>query len=795
MRCVEIAAFNLAFTAWTFPGAEGWRILPELQIACSGLSVGASKEDWIKIGKKNKVFYLISVEWLYEYFQNAPTLGSLLNLSKFKGGLDWDDVNNVILNALALEDSPEWHEASVIAQSIAKAAELLDKKYHWVITNPPYLARGKQEDSLKNYLEKNYSKAKNDIATAFLERCFKFCVPGGTISIVLPQNWLFLKTYKHLREKLLKNEIWRLIVRLGSGAFETITGEVVKAILLTISRRDPRVKPEYIRPKMIHGIDVSDFDSPKDKDTALTSFEIKSVEQEKQLENPDARITFDDIDSKRLLGKKADSYQGISPADFPRFGRCFWENHGEGDWEYWQSTVTGHIHYGGRELILWMDEVERKTDEEGTAYIRGEEAWGKNGIVISAMRELPCTLATGNPSDTNVAILIPKDETHLPAIWCYCSSPEYNEAVRRIDQSLKVTNATLVKVPFDLNHWKKVADEKYPHGLPQPYSDDPTQWIFHGHPCGSVLWDEQTKKTAHGALRCDKTVLHIAVARLLGYRWPAELDAGMELAPEQREWVNRCAALAQFADGDGIVSIPAMRKEQSAESRLLDVLEASYGEEWFADALPQLLKSSGCEGKSLEYWLRNDFFRQHCELFGQRPFIWHIWDGLKDGFSVLVNYHKLDSRLLDSLIYTYLGDWISRQEREKGRIDGAAEHLDAARSLQQKLLAIQTGEAPLDIFVRWKPHIEQPVGWNPDLNDGVRLNIRPFMLAGDIKVRGAGVLRDKPKISWKNDRGADAPSAPWYHLGPVKGLDEGIRINDHHLTLEEKQKAKEQKND
>jgi hypothetical protein len=310
-----------------------------------------------------------------------------------------------------------------------------------------------------------------------------------------------------------------------------------------------------------------------------------------------------------------------------------------------------------------------------------------------------------------------------------------------------------------------------------------------------VVWDEQTKKTAKGKLRCDKTVLHIAVARLLGYRWPTELDTDMELAAEQREWVNRCTELAQFADEGGIVSIPAMRKEQSAENRLLTLLEASYGKEWSADTLSQLLKSAGCQGKSLEYWLRNDFFYQHCELFGQRPFIWHIWDGLKDGFSVLVNYHKLNSRLLDSLIYTYLGDWISRQEREKDKVDGAIERLDAARSLQQKLLAIQTGESPLDIFVRWKSLANQPIGWNPDLNDGVRLNIRPFMFVGDVKVRDAGVLRDKPKISWKNDRGTDAHSAPWYHLGPAKGLDEGTRINDHHLTLEEKQKAKEQEND
>ncbi len=83
-----------------------------------------------------------------------------------------------------------------------------------------------------------------------------------------------------------------------------------------------------------------------------------------------------------------------------------------------------------------------------------------------------------------------QDPDHLPAIWCFCSSPEYHQAVRRIDQKLNVTNATLTKVPFDLDHWTIVASERYPNGLPLPYSDDPTQWIFHGHPCGSVVWDE-----------------------------------------------------------------------------------------------------------------------------------------------------------------------------------------------------------------------------------------------------------------------------------------------------------------
>ena len=144
----------------------------------------------------------------------------------------------------------------------------------------------------------------------------------------------------------------------------------------------------------------------------------------------------------------------------------------------------------------------------------------------------------------------PQKPRHYPAIWCFCSSPEYNHAVRKIDQKLNVTNATLIKVPFDLEHWQKVAAEKYPNGLPKPYSDDPTQWIFHGHPS-----------------KCE-AALQVAVARLLGYRWPAELDASMELSDEARALVDRCSELDDLIDDDGIACLSAVRSELPAAERI-----------------------------------------------------------------------------------------------------------------------------------------------------------------------------------------------------------------------------------
>jgi hypothetical protein len=215
-----------------------------------------------------------------------------------------------------------------------------------------------------------------------------------------------------------------------------------------------------------------------------------------------------------------------------------------------------------------------------------------------------------------------------------------------------------------------------------------------------------------------------------------------------------------------------------------------------------LLKDAGYAGKSLGTWVRDGFFQQHCELFHQRPFIWHIWDGLRDGFSALVNYHKLDQKSLDALTYTYLGDWITRQSQAAASgVDGAQEKLAAAAQLKKRLELILAGEAPHDIFVRWKPLHQQPIGWDPDINDGVRLNIRPFLSVPDVKAKGAGILRVKPKIKWDKDRGKEPQRPkedfPWFWGWDEKTTDfpggstfTGERFNDCHYTIRCKQQAR-----
>lgn len=706
-------------------------------------------------------------------------LGSLLNPAKTQAAkvVKWEELSTLLAQALGKEQSSERQEAAVVAQGLAKAAQLLAGHYQWVITNVPYLARGKQSDTLKDFCESYYPAGKNDLATVFLDRCLELCVEGGTSSIVLPQNWLFLTSYRKFREKLLHHHTWHIIARLGSGAFETISGEVVKAILINISRGNANHNQGGLfactgTAGLLRGVDVSEPHTAAEKATQLLSAEVRTLEQARQLKNPDARVALEKSKEISLLLEYAKGLQGISPADAPRYGRNFWEvEEVAKDLVFWQSTVKETQYFGGKDLILWFGHDLQQAIASGQAYLRGSDAWQKHGVVVRQISGLPCALYSGEMFDTNCAVVLPNDESNLPAIWCFCSSPEYNEAVRRIDQKLNVTNATLVKVPFDLDHWTQVAEERYPHGLPKPYSDDPTQWIFHGHPMQST------------------DPLQVAIARLLGYRWPAETDPDMELSDEAHHWISRCEPLLKLADNDGIVCIPPVRGEPAAAERLLNLLAAAYGKDWNTDVLARLLKAADHADKTLDTWLREKYFTQHCKLFQQRPFIWHIWDGLRDGFATLVNYHQFNHKALETLIYTYLGDWITRQKKDiETGTDGAQEKLAAAEQLKHRLELILHGEAPYDIFVRWKPLAQQPIGWNPDLNDGVRLNIRPFLSVPDVGKKGAGVLRDKPGIKWDKDRGKDVKSAPWYPMF------EGERINDHHLGLAEKRKAREKVN-
>jgi hypothetical protein len=764
-RCVQIACFALALEAWK---SGGHRPIPVPQIACSGTPVGGQLEDWLIIAGDDEILRDTLAE-LHRLFRDAPILGSLIDPRTVvrQRGLfapNW----NRIQEALRTEEIRDKKNGSVpnAVGEVVQAANLLSRSYSLVATNPPFLHRGKQNPTLMSFSDKHHASTKSDLATAFMERCMSFVQERGTVASVSPHAWLFLGSYREMREYWIRNIKWLVTGYLGTRAFESISGEVVSALIGIFSKESPE------RSHAFAFIDATTGGQAQEKDRLLREHPPMPVLQVSQLANPEHRITFTKPDQSRLLGEYAQGLHGQGTFDDRCFILRFWELGSiSGGWIRQQSTGNSDQQYSGATNILrWengagllrqlIDDMAEAGYSSGK-WKAGLAAWGRRGVAIGGMGELHAHPYLGTSFNLNLSVVLPRKDEHFPAIWCYCSSEEYIQNVRRIDRKQKVTSNTFVKVPFDLERWQKVADETGP--LPEPHSNDPTQWLFKGHPNDSTA------------------PLQVSVARLLGYRWPEQPETdGLEV----------------HGDADGLVALSSLRGETSAPERLRALLASAYGEKWSHGVQEHLLVEAGFAGRDLGAWLGDSkgFFAQHTKLFHNRPFIWQIWDGSRDGFSVLVNYHKLTSAALDRLIYSYLGDWIARQERSrKAGEPGAEDRLIKARVLKDKLEAIRDGEPPYDIYVRWKPLHEQPIGWDPDLNDGVRVNIRPFV--------EAGILRSKFSINWNKDRGdnplgstarqyaAEAQQAA-VNAGELSSTDGRERLNDLHLTRAVKEAAR-----
>ena len=99
---------------------------------------------------------------------------------------------------------------------------------------------------------------------------------------------------------------------------------------------------------------------------------------------------------------------------------------------------------------------------------------------------------------------------------------------------------------------------------------------------------------------------------------------------------------------------------------------------------------------------------------------------------------------------SYLRDAIEEFRREAGLADkeGRGEdrrewqaRLEEAQGLDKKLQLIQEGrfegpeggEKDYRILTPWKTPGERPVGWDPDIDDGVKVNIEPFEKAGILR--------------------------------------------------------------
>jgi hypothetical protein len=226
----------------------------------------------------------------------------------------------------------------------------------------------------------------------------------------------------------------------------------------------------------------------------------------------------------------------------------------------------------------------------------------------------------------------------------------------------------------------------------------------------------------------------VTVLRLLGYRWPEQDAYEREHGP---------IIDPSLVVEDGIIPLVPCGDQPTAAERVRRRLERDFGDEGASQSEAEFRQ---WVGRSIEDWLRRDFFRRHVQQLKQRPIAWHLVSPERT-IEVLVLYHKLNRATLQKLRAQYAGGLIARLQAEQARAKARGDTANASRlqiqiedvkEFRSRIEAIERGEELQSrIRCRWKGEEEtgRPGPYAPDIDDGVKVNIRPFQEAGLLTVK------------------------------------------------------------
>lgn len=152
-------------------------------------------------------------------FENVDTIGSLLKITPEECA------------AIKVENGIFDYES----KDLKRDAEYLSRNYHCVVTNPPYLGKGKCPQ-LKNYVESVYPSTKLDTMATFMERCIQYACESGIISMINQESWMFTSSYETFRNAILAKYQINTLLHLGPHAFDEIKGEKVRSVTFTLMK-------------------------------------------------------------------------------------------------------------------------------------------------------------------------------------------------------------------------------------------------------------------------------------------------------------------------------------------------------------------------------------------------------------------------------------------------------------------------------------------------------------------------------------------------------------------------------
>lgn len=158
-----------------------------------------------------------------------------------------------------------------------------------IIGNPPYVPLSSSHAEYNQKTQYLFEKYGKNLFTVGLYRSLELLKNEGTLSYIIPKNFLFVNTYRELRKYLISNYEIRSIVDLGLF-FKNVRGE---QIVLTVNKKLPSEKHQFQVKKYLNGMFVK-----------MTDITQNSIE--------DKIILFHSEKEKRIYEKLTDGFFTLS---------------------------------------------------------------------------------------------------------------------------------------------------------------------------------------------------------------------------------------------------------------------------------------------------------------------------------------------------------------------------------------------------------------------------------------------------------------------------------------------------
>lgn len=268
--------------------------------------------------------YLEELDTAFRLMKQAKNLGSVMKLTLSDEARDYIQER---YNTLQQDDYLDLNLKSILQglKNYIPILLILTNKYACVVANPPYMGSGNMNAQLKNYVSINYPLSKADLFAVFMESCLFLAVLEGYLGMINQHAWMFLPTYKNLREELLSVARIKTMLHLGPRTFEELSGEVVQSTAFSLVKTQSIISSCFYR--------LVEQKNIWDKEKAfLNGIGLYKLESDKLFhKTPGTPIAYwiSEIFSKALknpqLGEKSDVKSGIMTGNDKEFIRSWYE--------------------------------------------------------------------------------------------------------------------------------------------------------------------------------------------------------------------------------------------------------------------------------------------------------------------------------------------------------------------------------------------------------------------------------------------------------------------------------------